>query len=102
MMRWLAVAVLALSWTMVWAQLRTIPEDARRGQIRHVQEMTVELDGKRLRLAPGAQIRDAENRVILPAALPPGTPVKYRLDSEGMIRQLWLLSPQEATRRDAR
>jgi hypothetical protein len=102
MMRWLAIAVLALSSTMVWAQLRTIPRDAKRGQIRHVQEMTVQVDGKRLKLAPGAQIRDADNRVVLPVAVRPGAPVKYRLDGEGMIGQLWLLSPQEAAQQERR
>ena len=39
------------------AQLRTIPADAKVGQIRHVNEMLVELDGKPQRLSPGAQIR---------------------------------------------
>ena len=63
---WLLAALLA---NPAAAQLRTIPADAKLGEIRHVQEMLVELDGKPQRLAPGAQIRDADNRLMLPVSL---------------------------------
>ncbi len=81
---------------MASAQLRTIPEDAKRAQVRHVQEMLIELDGERQRLAPGAQIRDASNRVIVPTAIPADAQVKYRLDAQGQVRQVWILTPEEA------
>ncbi|MDQ5847514.1 MAG: hypothetical protein M3544_00930 [Pseudomonadota bacterium] len=80
------------------AQVRTIPADAKPGRMSHVQEMVVELDGRQQHLAPGAQIRDASNRVILPAALPAGTQVKYRLDADGKIVQIWVLTPEEAAK----
>ncbi len=82
-----------------FAQLRTIPADAKPGTMSHVQEMVVELDGRQQQLAPGAQVRDASNRVILPAALPAGTPVKYRHDANGKIHQIWVLTPEEAAKR---
>ena len=81
------------------AQLRTIPEDAKRGTIRHVVEMDVLIDGVRERLAPGAQIRSAGNTVILPLAIPADAPVRYRRDVDGRVRQVWILSPEEATQR---
>jgi hypothetical protein len=84
------------------AQLRTIPEDAKRGTLRHVQEMVVEIDGSRQKLAPGAQIRDATNRVVVPTAVAPGSLVKYRMDGDGMVRQVWILTPQEAAQPDRR
>lgn len=80
------------------AQVRTIPADAKPGRMSHVQEMVVELDGRQQQLAPGAQIRDASNRVILPTALPAGTQVKYRLDAAGKILQIWVLTPEEAAK----
>jgi hypothetical protein len=82
-----------------YAQLRSIPEEAKRGDIRHRQDMVVEISGKLQRLAPGAQIRDASNRILLPTALPPGVPVKYLLDAEGLVRQVWILTPEEAAQR---
>jgi hypothetical protein len=83
-----------------YGQMRTIPEDAKRGVMRHVQEMIVEIDGARQRLAPGVQIRNASNLIVVPSAVPPGTLVKYRLDKEGMVRQVWFLTPQEAAQAD--
>src|SRR2546423_7929107 len=80
----------------VYAQVREIPGDAKRGEIRHVENMMVQIDGTRQRLAPGAQIRDTANRVVVPTALPSGAQVKYLLNEEGMVRQVWILTPEEA------
>ena len=91
--------ILALFASAAAAQLRTIPADAQRAEMRHVQENVVELNGQRAQLAPGAQIRDASNRVIMPTALPSGSLVKYRLDASGHVRQVWILTPQEAAAR---
>jgi hypothetical protein len=75
--------------------LRTIPPDAKLGTLRHVQDMVVELDGARVRLSPGAQIRDPANRVVLPAAIPPGVMVKYKVDNAGLVSQVWMLTRRE-------
>ena len=82
---WLLAA--ALLANPAAAQLRTIPADARLGEIRHVQEMLVELDGKPQRLAPGAQIRDADNRLMLPVSLSDKQSVKYLLDAQGLVHR---------------
>ena len=78
------------------AQLRTIPKDAQRGQIRFVQANVVELNEQPVQLSPAAQIRDASNRIIMPTALPAGSLVKYRFDSTGKLREVWILTPEEA------
>ena len=95
-----AFVLLAGCAALALAQFRTIPEDSKRGVMTHVQEMTVDIDGTQQQLSAGAQIRNAENRIVVPTAVPPGTPVKYRLDSEGKVRQVWLLTPQEAALAD--
>ncbi len=66
--------------------------------MRHEQDMIVRIDGRIARLAPGAQIRDIENRLVLPAMLPPGSRVKYTVDSQGLVDRVWILSPREAAR----
>ncbi len=96
----LAIAVFAGFCAVASAQLRTIPEDAKRAQMRHVQDVLIELDGAPQRLAPGAQIRDASNRILVPAAVPPGSLVKYTLDGEGLLRQVWILTPEETQQQD--
>jgi hypothetical protein len=75
---------------------RTIPADAKRAWLKHVQQFVVDVDGRQRQLAPGAQIRDESNRIVLPASLPAARDVKYVEDAEGRIRQVWILAPQEA------
>ena len=91
----LALATVALA---AQAQLRSIPADAKAGTMRHLQDMMVELDGKPVRLSPGAQIRDASNRLVLPTAVAGKTAVRYLPDASGMLHRVWILSKQEAAR----
>ena len=98
-MQSLALA-LALGATAVCAQVRGIPAEAERGLMRHLQEMTVEINGRPVQLAPGAQIRDATNMIVLPAAVPAGSLVKFTLDAQGNLGSVWILSAEEAERPD--
>jgi hypothetical protein len=94
------LAVVCLLANPALAQLRTIPDAAKRGEMRHVQEMIVAIDGGMQRLSPGAQVRDAGNRLIVPSAIPAGSLVKYLLNDAGQVHRVWILSPEEAARRD--
>lgn len=97
-MRYWVVLALLLGADSALAQLRTIPADAKLGEIRHLQEMLVELDGKPQRLAPGAQIRDAENRLMLPLSLTEKQSVKYLVDAQGLVHRVWVLTAAERAR----
>jgi hypothetical protein len=76
--------------------VRTLPADAKVGYLSHVRENVVSLDGKQTRLAPGAQIRGANNLIVLPTALPPDSLVKYRLNASGELARAWILTAEEA------
>jgi len=96
-----AAALCALLLSMpAAAQLRTVPSGADRGVLSHVSGMMFELNGERIQMGSGAQIRDASNRIILPGMLPPESLVKYTLDHEGHIHRVWILTPEEAARPD--
>jgi hypothetical protein len=96
MMRPLAAAlVLCLSCSAL-AQVRTLPADAKRAAMWHLQDRLVQLDGAQVMLSPGAQIRDADNRLMLPAAIPPGSIIKYLPDALGHVHRVWILTPDEA------
>ena len=98
-MRFAAAVLLLSAATLAFAQMRTLPENAERGTLRHVQENVFTVDGKMLRLAPGGTIRGPNNLILMPAALPrEGALAEYVLDKDGMIFQAWLLTPQEASR----
>jgi hypothetical protein len=94
------ILLLAAATASAHAQFRTIPAQAKRATLSHLEGMTVELDGKRTLLAAGAQIRDERNMIVVPAAVPPGVLVKYQLDTQGMVWRVWILSPQEAAQPD--
>lgn len=99
--RYLIAIVLLAGFTgPALAQLRTIPAEATRGELRHVQEMDVEIDGKPRRLSPGAQIRDTDNRLALPVSLMQKTDVKYLVDAQGMVHRVWILSAKESAQAD--
>jgi hypothetical protein len=95
------LALLA-AWSVAlsaFAQFRTIPADAERGRIQHVEQSLVTIDGKSMRLAPGATIRNTQNLVIVPIALPrEGSIAEYLVDRDGMISRVWLLTPSEQAR----
>jgi hypothetical protein len=80
------------------AQLRTIPKEAQYGEIRHLEAMVVELNGKPAQLSPGAQVRDPDNRLLVPTALTQKVGVGYVLDGGGLVHRVWILSPQELAR----
>ncbi len=82
------------------AQVRQIPDGARRGNIVHVQGAMVEIDGRPMRLSASAQIRSRDNLIVVPMSLPPGTPVKYTLDGMGQIHRVWVLTAEEAAAPD--
>jgi hypothetical protein len=95
MMRALALILFASCSTLATAQLRTIPKEAVLGEIRHLTAMEVEIDGKPRSLSPGAQIRDPDNRLVLPVSLVEKTRVRYLVDSTGMVHRVWILSAAE-------
>ena len=98
---YLALLPALLSTAAVVAQTRSapIPEDSVRGYIRHAKGITVTVDGKPMRLAAGAIIRDRRNLIIVPASIPrEGAWANYILDRSGHIFRVWLLTPEELAR----
>ena len=101
MLRILILAIgLSASLPAVAQVVRSIPGDARRAQIEHVEGTAIRMSGKKMQLSSGAQIRDTSNRIIQPAAVPPRVLVKYTLDTEGSVHRVWILTQQEAAQRD--
>ena len=79
---------------------RQIPDDAKRATIVYVGDMVVALDGRQILLSASAQIRNQNNLIIVPSALPSeGAMAEYILDGNSQLSRVWLLTPQEAVRR---
>jgi hypothetical protein len=52
--------------------------------------------GQTLHLAANLQIRDTQNRIILPVSIEQAMPVLYKLDANGSVQRVWVLTPEEA------
>ena len=55
----------------------------------------VTIDGKEMRMAPGARIVTTNNTSVTPNQVPAGSRVRYKLDASGQVSQVWLLPPEK-------
>ena len=78
---------------------RKFPADALRGFIVVVAAPEITLNGTPTRLSPGARIRGVDNMLAMSGSLT-GLKllVNYTLDPQGQVRDVWILTPDEAAR----
>jgi hypothetical protein len=96
------MAVLGLSFVApVLAQTsRPFPATALRGALVVVQPPDVQLNGHAVRLSPGSRIRGADNMVQMSGSLVgQRLLVHYTTDATGLLQDVWILTPEEASRR---
>jgi hypothetical protein len=76
---------------------RNFPDTSLRGEMVVVQPPDITLNGRQARLAPGARIRDVDNRLVLSGSIA-GSPVtvNYTIDPFGLVKDVWLLRDDEA------
>ena len=82
------------------AQLpRQFPAGALRGDLTVLQPPDVQLNDTAARLSPGARIRGMDNMVQMSGSLiVQKLRVHYTLDASGHLRDVWVLTPDEARR----
>lgn len=92
-----ALCLAALAGAAVHAQVREFPATALRGVLQVTMPPVVVLDGKADRLSPGARIRGPANELVLSASIA-GAPVavNYVREPNGLLHEIWLLTPAEA------
>ena len=102
MTRCAIAAALALACALpAHAQLqRNFPATALRGELVVTQPPEALLNGRPARLAPGARIRDPNNMLVLSGALvQQRLPVHYTIDRDGLLFDVWVLRPDELSRK---
>ena len=96
----IAVLSLAVAGNAAAQTSRPFPANALRGALLVVQPPDVQLNGQAARLAPGSRIRGADNMVQMSGTLVGARLlVHYTLDPIGLVQDVWILTPDEATRR---
>jgi hypothetical protein len=99
--RWfrLPLVLIMLGTLAAWpgyAQLRTLPQNAKFGRVGASQQLPfVQLDGKLFKLAPGGIIYDENNRSIVHGQIPSGVRVAYSFEMSGDIGKIYILTAQE-------
>ena len=79
---------------------RNFPQTALRGAIVFGTAPEIALNGQPARLAPGSRIRDMNNMVVLPSAVHGGKfLVHYTVDTLGLVKDVWILTPAEAAKK---
>ncbi len=79
---------------------RVFPQNALRGALVIGDPPEATLNGNPARLAPGVRIRSAVNMIEMSAALTGARLlVHYTLDTSGLVKDVWILTPEEASRK---
>jgi hypothetical protein len=79
---------------------RNFPQTALRGAIVVGTAPEISVNGQLARLAPAARIRDGNNMAVMPSALYGGKfLVHYTVDNSGLVKDVWILTPEEAARK---
>ena len=81
---------------------RNFPVGTLRGQFMVVNYPEIQLDGKAERLSPGGRIMSANRMLVMPASITgQNLLVNYTRDAAGLVREVWILTPDEAATKRA-
>jgi hypothetical protein len=100
----LPTAVLLLPGGVAQAQAqwlpRAFPADALRGDLVVTAPPQATLEGREVQLAPGVRIRGENNMLLLSGAvLNQRLTVHYTLDGFNLVKDVWVLRPEELAKR---
>ncbi|MBN8442267.1 MAG: hypothetical protein J0M28_11310 [Thauera sp.] len=91
----LTVLSVSLSGAALAGVPRMIPPEAKKVVMDFAGNGAVAVGDKAMKLSPGAQIRDAENRLMLQGAVRGEYRVRAIVDINGQVSRVWILTPQE-------
>ena len=89
------LAVLVVAALTACGSTNRLSDGSYVGTMSPGQLSNVTIDGKSMRLAPGARIMTTSNTSITPDHVPANSRVRYKLDQSGQVSQVWLLPPEK-------
>jgi len=99
MLRCVLALSLALAASLPAHAQRVFDANALRGELVVTQPPDVLLNGKSVRLSPGARIRNALNMIQLSGSLlGQKLAVNYTVDTAGELRDVWILTEAEVAK----
>ena len=92
-----AIATAALVAPAAAQMQRNFPSNALRGAIVVESLSDIKLNGRSAEFAPGVRIRDQSNMIQMTGALGgQKLLVNYTIDISGLVKDVWILRPEEA------
>lgn len=80
--------------------VRPMPAGTQRAVMAPPSQGYARFDDKLLHLAPGLQIRDTYNRIVMPGTVEQPVAVRYLADASGDVSRVWILTADEAEQPD--
>jgi hypothetical protein len=77
------------------AMARSFPAGSKKGLLTPPLQQPVVIDGVPVRTAPGLQVRNEQNLIVMPNTLQGVLPIRYQLDPMGNVWRIWILSAAE-------
>ncbi len=98
----LFVCLLSLNAAVLAENLRLFPQDSKRATFNGFVNGGVKLGRQTLAAAPGLQIRDQANLIVLSGRLDgvEDIPVRVQFDTTGAVWRIWILTPEEAAKKN--
>lgn len=75
---------------------RAFPDGTAIGELQPINGlMEITIGSKTYPRAPGMQIRNQQNLIVMPMTIQAKIPVRYQLDGSGSVFRIWLLTQAE-------
>ena len=74
----------------------SLPQDAKYAAKAQFNYPSVKVGKQTLRLSVSSKIYNEQNLIITPTSAPSSADVLYRLDINGEVSQIWILTPEES------
>jgi hypothetical protein len=92
-----AIAAVVLAAPAAAQTQRQFPASALRGAIVIGNMSDIQLNGRSAQFAPGVRIRDQNNMFVVSGAVAgQRLLVNYTIDISGLVKEVWILRPEEA------
>lgn len=95
MQLFLVIVLITLSHPAFSQLQRNFPPDSKLGKLTAVSFPQFTINGQKMIMAPGGQIRGVDNLIILPSVANYIGTVRYQLDIMGNLHRVWILTPDE-------
>lgn len=95
MQLFLVIVLITLSHPVFSQLQRNFPPDSKLGKLTAVSFPQFTINGQKMIMAPGGQIRGVDNLIILPSVANYIGIVRYQLDIMGSLHRVWILTPDE-------